>query len=106
MLLGFLKSGLSSEAMIDLAPNNPYGLSLASPVLAAAGCFGYGVEYARLVDVERIGAIVTRSTSLRPRRVVKPPRIVETPAGLLSAGAWPNPGVERVVERYAPTWAG
>jgi dihydroorotate dehydrogenase (NAD+) catalytic subunit len=91
--------------MIDLAPNNPYGLSLASPVLTAAGCFGYGIEYARLVDLERIGAIVTRSTTLYPQRVARPPRWIETPAGLLAAGPWPNPGLERVLERYAPTWA-
>ncbi len=106
MLLGFLKSGLPSEAMIDLAPNNPYGLALASPVLTAAGCFGYGVEYARLVDVERIGAIVTRSTTLYRRRVARPPRLVETPAGVLAVGPWPNPGLSRVIERYTPIWAG
>jgi dihydroorotate dehydrogenase (NAD+) catalytic subunit len=91
--------------MIDLALNNPYGLGLASPVLAAAGCFGYGVEYTRMVDVERIGAIVTRSTTLYRRRVARPPRLIETPAGLLAVGPWPNPGLDRVVERYAPAWA-
>jgi dihydroorotate dehydrogenase (NAD+) catalytic subunit len=92
--------------MIDLAPNNPYGLALASPVLTAAGCFGYGVEYARMVDLERIGAIVTRSTTPYQRRVARPPRLVETPAGLLAVGPWPNPGLDRVVERYARIWAG
>jgi dihydroorotate dehydrogenase (NAD+) catalytic subunit len=91
--------------MIDLAPNNPYGLTLASPVLTAAGCFGYGVEYARTVDIERIGAIVTRSTTPYQRRVARPPRLLETPAGLLVAGPWPNPGLDRVVERYTRTWA-
>jgi dihydroorotate dehydrogenase (NAD+) catalytic subunit len=91
--------------MIDLAPNNPYGLTLASPVLTAAGCFGYGVEYARIVDIERIGAIVTRSTTLYQRRVARPPRLVETPAGLLVVGPWPNPGLDRVVERHVRTWA-
>jgi len=59
--------------MIDLAPNNPYGLALTCPVLTAAGCFGYGVEYARLVDLDRIGAIVTRSTTLHGRRAAHPP---------------------------------
>jgi dihydroorotate dehydrogenase (NAD+) catalytic subunit len=91
--------------MIDLAPNNPYGLSLASPVLTAAGCFGYGVEYARLVDVERIGAIVTTSTTPYRRRVARPPRLIETPAGVLAIGPWPNPGLDRVIERHAPVWA-
>jgi dihydroorotate dehydrogenase (NAD+) catalytic subunit len=91
---------------IDLAPNNPYGLALRHPVLTAAGCFGYGVEYARLVDIDRIGAIVTRGTTLRGRRVARPPLLIETPAGLLSAGAWPDPGLARVIERHAPVWAG
>lgn len=89
---------------IDLAPNNPYGLTLATPVLAAAGCMGYGVEYERLADLSRLGALVTRSTSLRPRRVARPPRLIETPAGVLSVGGWPNPGLRAVVERYAPAW--
>jgi len=91
---------------IDLAPSNPYGLTLRSPVLTAAGCFGYGVEYARLGFIERLGAVVTRSTTLRPVRSFSPPQIVETPAGLLSVGHWPNPGLGRVIERYAPIWAG
>jgi dihydroorotate dehydrogenase (NAD+) catalytic subunit len=90
---------------VDLAPNNPYGLSLATPVMTAAGCFGYGVEYARMVDIERIGAIVTRSTTPLRRRVARPPRLIETPAGVLAAGPWPNPGLDRAIERYTPIWA-
>jgi dihydroorotate dehydrogenase (NAD+) catalytic subunit len=92
--------------MLDLAPNNPYGLVLKRPVLAAAGCFGYGVEYARMVDIAGMGAIVTRGTTLHGRRVTRPPRLIETPAGLLAAGAWPDPGLARAIERYAPIWAG
>jgi dihydroorotate dehydrogenase (NAD+) catalytic subunit len=92
--------------MIDLAPHNPYGLALRQPVLTAAGCFGYGVEYAHLADIAGIGAIVTRSTTLHRRRVARLPQLIETPAGLLSVGTWPNPGLARVIERYAPIWAG
>jgi dihydroorotate dehydrogenase (NAD+) catalytic subunit len=92
--------------MIDLAPHNPYGLALRRPVLTAAGCFGYGVEYARLADIAGIGAIVTRSTTLHSRRVARPPQLIETPAGLLAVGAWPNPGLARVLDRHAPIWAG
>lgn len=91
--------------MLDLAPHNPYGLRLRTPVLTAAGCFGYGVEYARLVDLGQIGAIVTRSTSLRGRRTTAP-QLVETPAGLLWGGAWPDPGLAHVLDHYAPIWAG
>lgn len=92
--------------MVELAPKNPYGLALRSPVLTAAGCFGFGVEYARLVAIERLGAIVTRSATLRPVRPARPARIVETAAGVLSVGLWPNPGLGRVIERFAPVWAG
>lgn len=91
---------------IDLAPHNPYGLSLRSPVLTAAGCFGYGLEYARVVDLSQIGAIVTRSTTLRGRRVARAPQLIETPAGVLAVGGWPDPGIARVIERCAPVWAG
>jgi dihydroorotate dehydrogenase (NAD+) catalytic subunit len=91
---------------IDLAPNNPYGLTLRRRVLAAAGCFGYGVEYVRLVDIAGIGAIVTHSTALLGRRAGRRPRLIETPAGVLMAGARPDPGLARVVERYAAVWAG
>jgi dihydroorotate dehydrogenase (NAD+) catalytic subunit len=91
--------------LIDLAPHNPYGLALKSPVLTAAGCFGYGVEYTGLVDLEPIGAIVTRTTTLRRRRTAHPPRLIETPAGVLSVGPWPNPGLAYVIEHYAPRWA-
>jgi dihydroorotate dehydrogenase (NAD+) catalytic subunit len=90
--------------MIDLAPHNPYGLNLKSPVLTAAGCFGYGVEYARMVDLAAIGAITTRSTSLRGRRG-QAPRLLEMPAGVLAVGLWPDPGLARVIERFAPVWA-
>src|SRR3954447_11833988 len=92
--------------MIDLAPHNPYGLALRRPVLTAAGCFGYGVEYARLADIAGIGAIVTRSTTLHGRRAARPPQLIETPAGLLAVGAWPNPGLARVMERHVPIWVG
>lgn len=90
---------------INLAPNNPYALTLATPVIAAAGCFGYGVEYARSVAIERMGAIVTRTTTLLPQRPGRAPRIIETAAGVLCVGPWPNPGIETVLARHTPRWA-
>lgn len=92
--------------MFDLAPNNPYGLTLRSPVLVAAGCVGYGVEYTRLLDLAAFGALVTRTTTLTPRRAHQHrPQMIETPAGLLYVGGWPNPGLAHVLERLAPQWA-
>lgn len=90
--------------MLDLAPNSSYGLRLRSPVMTAAGCFGYGVEYSRSVPIERLGAIVTRSTSMRGRHTHQPPRLVETPSGLLRVGAWYDPGLQRVLGRHLDTW--
>ena len=90
---------------IELAPNNPYGLTLRSPVLLAAGCCGYGAEYARTLDMAQFGAIITRTTTLELRRPAQRPRLIETHAGLLALGPWPNPGLRYVLEHYAPTWA-
>lgn len=90
--------------MIDLAPGHKIGLPLANPLMTAAGCFGYGPEYARLVDVSRLGAIVTNPVTLRPRRGPPQPRLAETPGGfILNTGAQ-NPGVRRVIQRYAGAW--
>jgi dihydroorotate dehydrogenase (NAD+) catalytic subunit len=90
---------------IDLAPDNPYGLPLRTPVLTAAGCFGSGIEYERIVPIERLGAIVTGSISLRGRHALPPLRLIETPAGVLSVGMWRDPGLERVLREYAPVWS-
>lgn len=96
--------------MVDLAPSNAYGLRLEWPVLAAAGSLGYGIEYSRILgfaaDQPRhgLGALISSTTTLRPQRSI--PRIVETPAGLIYQGQLSNPGIERVLRRYAPAWAG
>lgn len=98
--------------MIDLTPNNPYALTLATPLVAAAGSLGYGVEYARHLGLggkgasHGLGAIVTRTTTLRGRRARPLPAILETPAGLLYSGLEHNPGLRAVRERFAPIWAG
>lgn len=95
--------------MIDLAPQNPYSLELATPVLAAAGSLGYGVEVARPLGLagrgaaHGLGAIITRTTTLRARR--GHPALLETPAGLLYLGSEQNPGMRTVRERFAPAWA-
>ena len=89
---------------VELAPRHPTGLHLQNPLAASSGTFGYGTEYARLVDVQRLGAIFSKGTTLRPRRGAPPPRVVETPAGMLNAVGLQNPGVEAVVREKAPQW--
>jgi len=90
---------------IELAPGHKQGLRLQNPVLAAAGPCGYGREYAKLAQLDRLGALVTRTTTLRPRRGHAQPRLVETPAGLLHDLGLPNPGVRAVIRELAPIWA-
>lgn len=90
---------------VDLAPRRPGALRLKNPVLTASGTFGYGTEYARLVDVERLGAVVSKAVTLRPRDGNPQPRIAETPAGMLNAIGLQNVGVHAVIRDKAPIWA-
>ncbi|MGQ9557604.1 MAG: dihydroorotate dehydrogenase [Desulfurispora sp.] len=78
------------------------GIAMANPVTVASGTFGYGREYAGLVHLERLGAIIVKGTTLEPRPGNPPPRLVETPAGLLNAIGLMNPGVEAFVQQYLP----
>jgi dihydroorotate dehydrogenase (NAD+) catalytic subunit len=73
--------------------------------MVASGTFGYGTEYARLIDIQRLGAIVSKGITVRPRRGNRGPRIVETPAGMLNAIGLQNVGIHRVVKEKAPVWA-
>ena len=90
---------------VDLSVDLGRGLVLANPVLVASGTFGYGVEYADVVDISRIGAICCKGTTLKPRTGNRPPRVTETPGGMLNSIGLQNPGVDAVLERYAPLWA-
>ena len=78
------------------------GLHMKNPVTVASGTFGYGQEYGRYFDVARLGAITTKSISLKPRAGNKPPRLVETPAGLLNAIGLQNVGLERFLSQKVP----
>ena len=77
-------------------------LALANPILVASGTYGSGVETADQVDLSRIGGVVTKSVTSRPRRGNPPPRIVETPSGLLNSIGLMNPGVDAFMERVMP----
>jgi dihydroorotate dehydrogenase (NAD+) catalytic subunit len=91
---------------IDLSVDLGRGLVLRNPILVASGTFGYGVEYGDVVDVDRLGAICCKGTTLRPRIGNPTPRVTETPGGMLNSIGLQNPGVDVVVEKYARTWAG
>jgi dihydroorotate dehydrogenase (NAD+) catalytic subunit len=82
-----------------------HGLELANPVLVASGTFGYGTEYQQLVDIQRIGAICSKGITVRPRDGNPPPRIAETPAGMLNAIGLQNVGLRGIIREKAPIWA-
>lgn len=92
--------------VVDLSLELGRGLRLRNPIMVASGTFGYGVEYGEVVDVEQLGAICSKGTTLRARAGNPPPRVTETPAGMLNSIGLQNPGVEAVIERYAGRWAG
>ncbi len=78
------------------------GLKLKNPVMVASGTFGYGQEYSELFDLNRLGAIVTKSVTLKPRPGNPPPRIVETPSGMLNAIGLQNVGLEIFISQKMP----
>lgn len=94
-------AGLPIASEVDLGR----GLVLRNPIVAAAGAYGYGVEVADQVDLDRLGGIVARGTTVKPGFGHAAPRLVEVPAGMLSGVGLHNPGIEAVLDRYAPTWA-
>src|SRR3954464_7629927 len=77
-------------------------LTLNNPLIAASGCFGYGVEYADVVDLSTLGAIVSKGLFLKEREGHPAPRIVETPAGMLNAIGLQGIGARRFVDEKLP----
>lgn len=75
---------------------------LASPVIAAAGTFGFGEEYAELYDLVILGAVVTKTLTLRPRAGNPQPRLWETPCGLLNSIGLENPGIDAFCQEILP----
>lgn len=98
-------TGPAIDLSVDLAPARDGALVLANPILVASGTFGYGVEYGDVVDVQRLGAICCKGTTLKARIGNPPPRVTETPGGMLNSIGLQNPGVDAVLEKYARTWA-
>ena len=93
------------ELSIQLAPKHKPGLLLANPVMTASGTFGYGTEYSQLFDIQRLGAIVCKGTTLNPREGNPQPRLAETPCGLLNSIGFQNIGVRALIKEKAPIWA-
>ena len=77
-------------------------LELPNPVIAASGCFGYGVEYDQVIDLSKLGAVAVKGLFLKERDGHPPPRIAETPSGMLNAIGLQGIGVHRFVREKLP----
>ena len=89
--------------MADLTTHIGEHLVLKNPVMTASGTFGYGLEYADLMDISRLGAIIVKGTTAEPRQGNPYPRMAETPAGMLNAVGLQNRGVDYFVDKIYPT---
>ncbi len=85
------------DLSVDLA-----GIRLKNPVLTASGTFGYGEEYAEFVDLNKLGGVIVKGISIKPIAGNPPPRIWETPAGMLNAIGLENPGVDAFLGEKLP----
>jgi dihydroorotate dehydrogenase (NAD+) catalytic subunit len=93
-----------ADLTVDLAPSNPRELRLRNPIIAASGCFGYGEEYSGVIDVQRLGAFVSKGITPKRRAGNAMPRIIESPAGMLNAIGLQNPGIVDFIKKYPRKW--
>ena len=93
------------DLSVQLAPRNKSGLLLANPVMTASGTFGYGIEYSHIFDIQKLGAIVCKGTTLTPREGNPQPRLVETASGMLNSIGLQNIGIKALIKEKAPLWA-
>lgn len=87
----------SPDLTVDLG-----GIKMSNPVAVASGTFGYGREYEDYLDIAAVGAVIVKGTTLEARLGNPPPRIIETPAGMLNAIGLENPGVEVFLHDHLP----
>jgi dihydroorotate dehydrogenase (NAD+) catalytic subunit len=96
----------SPRLFVELAPRHHRGLTLSNPVMIASGIAGYCVEFGEITDIQKLGAVVCKGTTLRPREGNPQPRLVETAGGVLNAVGLENIGVDALIRDKAPVWAG
>lgn len=90
-------SSIKPDLSITLA-----GMHLKNPVMAASGTFGFGREYSKFFDLSLLGGVAVKGLTLLPRKGNEPPRIAETPGGILNSVGLQNPGVHAFIEREVP----
>jgi dihydroorotate dehydrogenase (NAD+) catalytic subunit len=97
---------MTPDLSVRIGGGDSRNLRLANPVMTASGTFGYGTEYADLFDIQRLGAIVCKGTTIEPRRGNPQPRLAETAGGVINSIGLQNIGVAAVIRDKAPRWAG
>ena len=97
---------MSPDLSVQLAPKNRKGLLLNNPVMTASGTFGYGTEYSQLFDIQKLGAIICKGTTLEPREGNPQPRLVESASGVINSIGLQNIGVKALIKEKAPVWTG
>ena len=78
------------------------GIKLKNPVMTASGTFGYGEEFSPFIDLDKLGAMVLKGITLKPKMGNPPPRIIETSSGMLNSIGLQNVGVERLIKEKLP----
>ncbi|MDD4875945.1 MAG: dihydroorotate dehydrogenase [Dehalococcoidales bacterium] len=97
---------MTTNLKVQLAPKNHHGLLLANPVMTASGTFGYGTEEGHIFDdIQKLGAIICKGTTLEPREGNLQPRITETAFGALNSIGLQNIGIDALIKEQAPIWA-
>ena len=89
---------------IDLVTGGKRSLSLVNPVMTASGTFGNGLEYQKVFDIQRLGAIVSKAITRKPRKGNVQPRIAETAAGMINSIGLQNIGIDAILKDVAPVW--
>ena len=90
---------------VQLIPRHPHGLLLSNPVMTASGTCGYGTEESHLFDIQKLGALVCKGTTLEPKEGNPQPRLAETASGMLNSIGLENIGVKALIKDKAPVWA-
>jgi dihydroorotate dehydrogenase (NAD+) catalytic subunit len=98
------ETGTKLNLAVEIAAGKR-SLALPNPVMTASGTFSYGIEYAKMFDLNRLGGIVTKTTTLKPRKGSPTQRIDETPAGMLNSIGLQNIGMDKLRRDMAPVWA-
>lgn len=96
---------MAADSCLNMLSVDLAGIKMKTPVMTASGTFGFGMEYSDFVDINKIGAVVVKGTTLTPRSGNSGVRIAETPAGMLNSIGLENPGVDEFLNHTLPSLA-